>query len=65
MPRQTKVTHYRHWRIYLNPCNIDARVDWLFAHEDYDGPEDSRRGFGPSPEDCMRQIDELEEESQS
>ena len=31
---------------------------WSYAHEDYDGPEDPRHGYGASPQDCKDQIDD-------
>jgi hypothetical protein len=34
--------------------------EWVFSHNDYDGPEDNRCGYGTTKENCMRQIDALE-----
>lgn len=56
---------YRGYRVHVNHCNIHSSVDWVFAHEDYDGAEDAndgRAGCGPSIEDCRSQIDEQIEE---
>jgi hypothetical protein len=40
-------------------------MQWQWVHLDYDhapdGP-DRRSGHGPTPEDCMKQIDEMEED---
>ena len=53
---------YRGYIIAYDPPPIGTRaMDWQFAHEDYDGPEDSRCGAGPSLEDCKAQIDDMEE----
>lgn len=60
------------WTISFDPPPIPASCgcDWQFAHEDYDGapnepggpPADSRCGTGPSLEDCVEQIKEMEED---
>ena len=61
---------YKQYTIYYDPPPIPLRsCDWHFVHDDYDGgpehsgdnPTDDRCGDGPTKEDCMRQIDELEE----
>ena len=61
---------YKGYKIYYDPPPIPVRThDWRFVHEDYDGgpeysygnPTDDRCGAGPTKEDCMRQIDELED----
>ena len=50
---------YRGHLIYFDPPPIPTRAhDWRWAHLDYDGPEDSRCGSGPSPEACQADIDE-------
>lgn len=54
------VIAYRGYTIRPNDCNIDARCDWVFAHDDYDGAEDSgdhRCGWGASIAECRREID--------
>lgn len=54
---------YRGYCIRLNDCNIDPRCDYVFAHDDYDGAEDSRdqrSGFGRTVEDCKKEIDQIE-----
>lgn len=54
------------WTIYYDPPPIGSRVaDFQFAHDDYDGAEDSgdiRCGFGPSAPACCKAIDAIEEE---
>lgn len=70
----TQVHHYRGYTIRFDPPPIPTRqCDWQFVHDDYDPtpwdvgdpPSDHRAGFGPSVEDCMAQIDELESEDLS
>lgn len=52
------------WWIVHAPPPIPKRMgcDWQFRHDDYDGPEDGRSGFGPSWADCVSQIQEMEAE---
>jgi hypothetical protein len=53
-------TKYRGWIISHYPPPIgDRSHDWQFAHEDYDGPEDSRIGTASSLEGAMAEIDEM------
>ena len=62
---------YGDWIIKYDPPPIPIRTaDWQFYHKDYDGapihsegpPADNRSGFGPTAEDCRRQIDEYEDD---
>ena len=43
------------WRIYLS--NSDW-VKWEYVHDDYDGPEDDRCGYGDTEAECKAEIDE-------
>ena len=55
--------HYRNYTIRYDPPPIPIRtMDWQFWHYDYGGPEDGRCGSGNSEQDCIAQIDEMEEE---
>ena len=52
---------YRDYTIRYDPLPIPIRDhDWLFVHDEYNGPPDPRCGTGASFEDCRAQIDELE-----
>jgi len=54
---------YRGYVIECQPPAIPSRsFDWRFWHEDYDGPEDSRRGVAASLEEAKRDIDEREDD---
>ena len=56
----------REYRGYIiTPTPVYAR-EWRFAyqHQDFDGPEDNRYGFGRTVEECKKAIDELEGEKQ-
>lgn len=61
-------TEYRGYLIEYNPPPIGTRAhDWAFTAEGFDGAPDSgdnRCGTGPTVEDCLRQIDELEDEEE-
>jgi hypothetical protein len=52
---------YRGYVIEENPYHI-LQHEWLFAHEEYDGPEDPRIGSERSVEMCKQRIDQLEDE---
>lgn len=50
------------YTITYDPPPIPLRqFDYLWAHIDYDGPEDPRCGRAASPEACMEAIKELED----
>ncbi len=50
------------WQIDYNPKPIpDRRFDYDFVHEEYDG-ENGLCGSGQSKEDCIEQINELQQE---
>lgn len=54
---------YGPWRIEHDPKPIpDRRHDWNFVHRDFDGPGDRRCGTGSSPDDCVEQIHEVEDD---
>jgi hypothetical protein len=57
----TNVTMYRGYRIEPNPYLIHGH-EWMFTHEQYDGPGDPRLGTEKSVEACIARIDELEDE---
>ncbi len=46
----------------IRPPVPSRSFDWAFAHEDYDGLDDPRCGYGPDPADCREQIDDLEDD---
>ena len=55
--------HYRGFRIEYDPPPIPARAcDWVWAHEDYDGPGDSRIGHAPTLAAAQAAVDEYLEE---
>lgn len=69
--KPVQITHYRGYIIRYAPPPIPIRTsDWQFEHDDYDPtpyeiggpPGDHRAGYGASIEDCMAQIDELEDD---
>jgi len=37
-----------------------APNEFVFSHDDYDGPEDHRLGHAPTIRECKEQIDEIE-----
>ena len=46
------------YRGYEISANATAFCRFVYAHEDYDGPEDSRCGFEATAQDCKDAIDE-------
>lgn len=56
---------YRGYQINYDPPPIPVRdMDWHYHHEQFDGGEDAkddRYGHAASPEDCMREIDLIED----
>jgi hypothetical protein len=59
----TQTVRHGSWLIYYDPPPIPTRAcDWHFVHDDYDGEGDPRHGSGPSVEDCIAQIAEIEAE---
>lgn len=47
---------YRGYKIEKNPFTwMDD--EWMFSHEDYEGPTDNRMGTAASVEDCKAEID--------
>ncbi len=53
---------YGLWTITHNPPPIPIRTaDWQFVHDEYDGPDDDRSGYGPTAKDCIEQIQEMED----
>lgn len=61
------VTIYGPWRIYYDPPPIPSRnCDWHWAHDDFDGAEDSndgRAGSCASFADALNECDEWEDEN--
>ncbi|MCP4169957.1 MAG: hypothetical protein GY758_04190 [Fuerstiella sp.] len=50
---------YRGYTITYDPPPIPIRAhDWQFAHDEYDGPEDTRIGYAKSLTDAMHEVDE-------
>ncbi len=62
----SKKMTYKGYIIQYDPPPIgDRRLDYSFYHKDYDGAEDSgdpRCGLGASAEDCVNQIEDIENE---
>ncbi len=62
-PRETDPVTYLGYQIYWQPKSIPSSAhDWNWEAIDYDGPEDGRAGTGASIEDCIEQIQDLEDE---
>lgn len=53
------------WTIYptdpLPPIPTWAQFAWTYVHDDYDGPEDNRFGYAPSPEACIQVIEDRDD----
>jgi len=59
----SKPIRFGAWSIYRNDFTAHPNwrlVAWLYAHDDYDGPEDGRAGVEASVEDCISAIQERE-----
>lgn len=59
----TAVLSYKNCQISYDPPSIPD-INYLWSHVDYDGAPDSkdiRCGFGRTVEDCIRQIDDMDE----
>ena len=55
---------YGGYRIYPEGCGASPYL-WVFVHEDYDGApdaNDNRHGGGATIEECIAEIEELEDE---
>ena len=57
---EDKLIRYRDYEISVEPSVFRKHV---YAHKDFDGPEDGRCGFQPSVQDCIDAIDEQIDES--
>ena len=57
-PRITSVL-YRGYRIQPNPYDW-MKDEWIYSHEDYDGPGDNRCGTEATVDACKIEIDLLE-----
>ena len=58
---ETKI-QYGQWLIEKDMPPIPSRdFDWLYVHDDYDGPEDNRCGRAGSVQECIEAIENHEQ----
>lgn len=53
---------YRGYRIFNADYVPMPDARFSYVHDDYDGPEDGRAGYGGSVADCIAEIDEREDD---
>ena len=53
------MSNYKNCNIRYDP-QPHPGVKFTWSHEDFDGPEDDRCGYGISLDDCMTQIDNFD-----